>query len=214
MFYKFHHRIIAGLVLLGFSMAAHADVSPGPRSLVTFTAVHDRYSLSIPWDMTKPTVTVPFKLPRRANGQAVFQGHLKPAGAAGNDVIGGDLAVKMGRNKNVFQDSWKERLAEVGTVTMPRGGPQEIYFVSMEGGNGAAETWHFNLFNPLTSALITVSFHWAHDDNTALRETSKNFKDPALVDEADLLEKVVHDPDYGIPGMSATATPQDFPAGS
>jgi len=28
----------------------------------------------------------------------------------------------------------------------------------------AFQVWHFNLFNPQTSALITLSYSWAHDD--------------------------------------------------
>jgi len=37
---------------------------------------------------------------------------------------------------------------------MPRGGNEEVYFVAMEGTS--FQVWHFNLFNPQTSALITL----------------------------------------------------------
>ena len=184
-----------GVAVASMSMKSRAD--EGPRSLIQFAAVHSQYSLSVPWDMAKPTVKILFKLPNRTTGLALFRGHVKDIGDAGKDVVGGDLLLQIHRKKRVFPDIWKERLAEVGTVQMPGSGGQELYFVSMEGTN--FQTWHFNLFNPVTSALISVSYGWGQDDKVANRKTSDNFKSPELADERDLLEKLPHDPDYGIP---------------
>ena len=184
-----------GLSVLLFAWAGGAEESP--RSLVHFAAVHGRYSFSVPWDLAKPVVKVPFRLSNGMSGLASFQGHVKDAGDAGKDVLGGDLVIQGARSKRTYKNIWKERLAEAGTVQMPRSGREEIYFASMEGVS--FQEWHFNLFNPRTSALITLTYKWAQDDPAAIRKTSKNFDAPALADERDLLENLAHDPDYGIP---------------
>jgi hypothetical protein len=112
-------------------------------------------------------------------------------------VVGGDLTIKIGRTKKVMPNAWKEQLAEIGTVKMPKGGQQEIYFVSMEGSS--FQNWHFNLYNPRTSTLVTLTYSWGHDDTTALKKTSDNFMAEELTDEREMLEGITHDPDYGIP---------------
>jgi hypothetical protein len=195
---RHRYKFIGGFaaMILGISFARGED--SGPRSLVHFIAVHDHFSLSVPWNMAKPVVTVPIKEFNRTTKLIVFRGHVKDAGAAGKDVVGGDLTIQeKGRTKSEFPNFWKERLAEVGTVQMPTDGQVEVYFVSMEGSN--FQVWHFNLFNPKTSALITLSYSWAHDDPAAVRTPSKNFNDPDLADERNMLENLSHDSDYGIP---------------
>jgi hypothetical protein len=72
-----------GLVVLGFSFVSRAEDAASPRSIVNFTAVHGRYSLSIPWDLTKPVVKVPFKVNNQTAGLAIFQGHIKDTGQQG-----------------------------------------------------------------------------------------------------------------------------------
>jgi hypothetical protein len=186
---------IVGFAILGIFCRGRADESP--RSVIHFIAVHDRYSLSVPWNLAKPAIQVPLKSRSQKTGLAIFQGHVKEAGAAGKDVLGGDMAIQWGRTQKVFHDIWKERLEEVGTVQMPHSGLAEVYFVSMEGTS--FQTWHFNLFNPRTSTLITLSYSWGHDDKSALKKTSANFNDPELADERELLEGLTYDPDYGIP---------------
>ncbi len=191
-------RIIAcvGFTFVLLSIVTWADVSP--RSIVHFNAVHGRYSFSIPWDLAKPVVNVPLKVSNRTTSLAIFRGHVKDGGDAGKDVLGGDLTLQqMGRTKKVFQNIWKERLAEVGTVQMPRGNLEEVYFVTMEGSS--FQVWHFNLLNPQTLNLITLSYSWGHDDTTALKKTSDNFDAPEMTHERELLEGLTQDPDYGIP---------------
>lgn len=184
-----------GMVVIGVSCLVRAEGSP--RSAVHFIAVHDRYSLSVPWDLAKPAIKVPVKWSSRKTSLAIFQGHVKDAGAAGKDVSGGDMTSQWGRTKKVFHDIWQERLVEVGTVQMPHTGLEEVYFVSMEGTD--FQSWHFNLFNPRTSTLITLTYSWGHDDKAAAKKTSANFNDPELADEREMLEGLTYDPDYGVP---------------
>ena len=75
--------------------------------------------------------------------------------------------------------------------------PAKHYFVSMEGD--LFESWHFNLFNPLTSTLITLSYSWGHDDPMAIVKTSANFHSPDLSEEREFLQRVARDPAYGVP---------------
>jgi hypothetical protein len=186
-------RIAAALV---FSFAiCWADGAA--RAMIHFTAVKGYYSFSIPWDLTHPEVHVPLNLPHVRSGAAIFLGHIKNDGHNGKDIIGGDLIIRMPKTDKTFRNIWKERLCEAGTTTMPQGGPQEIYFTSMEGDN--FQTWHFNLLNPQNSTLITLTYAWGHDDPVAVVTKSSNYAAPELERERGLLENLVLDPYYGIP---------------
>jgi hypothetical protein len=181
--------------LLCVTCLCQADGSP--RSLLHLTAVKGYYSYSVPWNLEDPEVRVPLNLPHTRSGMAIFIGHIKNTPPSGNTVVGGDLMIRMGRKEQTFRDIWKDHLSEAGTVKMPDGGPEEIYFASMEGDT--FQSWHFNLFNPLTRTLVTLSYSWGHDDPAAVVKKSDNFDDPTLTHERELLETVTRDPYYGIP---------------
>lgn len=184
-----------GLAALGF--AGPSAVDEGPRSRVHFTAVRGYYSYSIPWNLDNPEAPVPLLLPPIKYAQATFLGHVKKTDQGVKDVVGGDLRVRLGPINHIFADIWKERLMEIGTVKMSSKSPEEIYFLSMEGND--FQSWHFNLFNPVTSTLITLSCSWGHDDPAAVVKKSDNFKSPELTDERELLEGLAHEPVYGVP---------------
>ena len=61
------------------------------------------------------------------------------------------------------------------------------------------QTWHFNLFNPTTATLITLTYSWGHGEKVSIMKKSDNFQAPELADERALLEDLVRDPAYGIP---------------
>jgi len=61
------------------------------------------------------------------------------------------------------------------------------------------QSWHFNLLNPLTTKIITLTYTWGPDDPMAGVTKSANFDAPELSDERAFLEKIVHDPAYTIP---------------
>ena len=106
---------------LGGRAAENSEETESRRSEVKFAAVHSEYSVSVPWDQSKPAIRVPFRIGDQESGQAIFTGHVKNTDQAGIDVIGGDLTIYFGSVKRFFRDLWKERLAEVGTVKMPHG---------------------------------------------------------------------------------------------
>ena len=87
-------------VFLGMTMLAAAD--EGPRSRVHLTAVRSYCSLSVPWDLSNPEVQVPLKLPRSKSGLAIFIGHVQHVGSSGNNVVGGDLMIRVGPNDRTF----------------------------------------------------------------------------------------------------------------
>jgi len=167
-----------------------------PRSKIHLTAVHGTYSLSVPWDLRNPKVVVPLQVPQTPSVAAVFLGHVKQLSPYEYEVVGGDLKVRRGPNARTFRNIWEQRLVEVGTVVMPKG-QEELYFVSEEGDY--FQSWHFNLLDPLTSTLITLSYSWGQEEPRAVAKKSDNYNAPGLADERALLEELARDPDYPIP---------------
>jgi hypothetical protein len=168
---------------------------------VHLTALHGYYSYSVPWDLDNPEILVPLDLPNTRSGAAIFLGHVKELSPSEYDVVGGDLMIRDGPSDRTFPKLWEQRLLEAGTVVVTPKNQEEVYYVAMEGDY--FQEWHFNLFNPLTSKLITLSYSWGPDDPKPLVKKSANYDAPELADERALLEEIVHDPAYPIPFQKA-----------
>jgi hypothetical protein len=166
------------LVLAALFLVDRTGADEHPRARVQLAAMHSPYFLSVPWDLENPKVFVPLRLPQTSSGAAIFLGHVKNLGPSGMGVVGGDLRIRWGRHDRTYENIWKERLVEAGTVVVTPKNDEEIYFVSMEGDS--FESWHFNLFNPLTSTLISLSCSWGPDDPMVVVKKSDNFAAPEL----------------------------------
>ena len=193
------HRIIKIAVFMGCALCLldGALAEEHPRLKVHLTAVHGYYNLQVPWDLDDPEIVVPLNLPQTRSGAAIFLGHVKELRRGEFEVMGGDLMIRDGPNDRTFPKMWEQRLTEAGTVVVTPKNEEEIYFVTMEGDY--FQEWHFNLFNPLSSKLITLSYSWGPDDPMATAKKSANYDAPELADERALLEELVHDPAYPIP---------------
>src|SRR5437016_4554533 len=171
-------KIARILMTVTLFYSAPAWPAESPRMRIHLVVVHPYYGLSVPWDLDNPEIIIPLNLPNTRSGAASFLGHVKDTGQSGDDVVGGDLMIRMGHTDRTYPDIWKERLVEAGYVDVDGSGADELYFLTMEGDLN--RTMHFNLLRPLTSKLITLSCSWGPDDRSAVFRKSDNFDTPAL----------------------------------
>ena len=185
---RMRKRFCLVTLLFAFNSSLFAATA---RSKIQFIATNSTGAVSVAWPSSgKPIISFPFNENNRPTGLAIFEGHEVGMGQFGKDIVGGTLLVQPSRGrKTLMRDVWKSRLAEIGLIDLNGEGNDEIYFASMEGNT--QEYWHYNLFSPKKSALITLNYEFGHSNPpNYVWSANANFNKPEYKKEQEFLKEI------------------------